>query len=720
MSPEQARGQTVDRRADIWSFGCVLYELLSGRAAFGGQTISDTLAAVLKSEPEWGALPAETPPRLREILGRCLEKDPRRRRRDIGDVRAEIEWLKMSPGAGEVGGPAGTTARTGVRRRTGAAWLVAGLVALGLLFVSVGWWRARQHAGGPPPVQALEVALGEDETLRLGDALSLALSPDGRHLAYVARKEGVDRLFVRPLDEFGSRPLPDTEGAASPFFSPDGRSIGFMSGGKIRTTSLREGGVRSLGDAEYEWATGGAWSSDGAVLFNDRKLGLAMVSENGGSTESIVRLNHPYRHAAALLPSWPQVLQDSGLLLFTIGGHGRAAEHSSIAVLPPGESSRVDQARIVVEGSSFARYASPGQLIYVRNGSLFAAPFDPWRGTIQGEPRRIVTGVAVTGDTGVAQFAVSDSGLLAYVPGSGSARHRALVWVGRDGVEIPLKVPHRPYVDLNLSPQGDKLVMGIQGGGGESQDLWLVDLRREALTRLTVEPSVDMAPIWSPDGRWIYYCAAAGEQFSLLRRRVDGGGGAEVVWKTDEVLCPTSFSPDGRRVVLNSWMPGADQWILELRPIPTAVRLRETAFRERHPQFSPDGRLLAYVSDESGRDEFYLERVGPSSERVQVSSDGGFEPRWRKSGRELFFRNGDRVLAATVVTQPALEAGKPRVLFEGEYEYGGGVIDYAASADGNRFLMMRGTSAAADPTRNRVIVNWERLLESAPASSEGG
>jgi Tol biopolymer transport system component len=719
MSPEQARGQAVDRRADVWAFGCVVYEMLTGRRVFDGESISDTLAAVLKSEPDWGALPADTPPRLREILRRCLEKDLRRRRRDIGDVSIEIGLLEASSGTGEGYGPAETAGGANLRRRTGAAWLVAGLAAVGILLVSTGRWRGVRQPMPPPEAQALEISLGEGERLVLGEVHSLALSRDGGTLAYVARKDGVDRIYVRALRGFESRPLPGTEQATSPFFSPDGRSVGFISEGKVRRISVDGGAAQALCDADARDVFGGAtWSRSGALYFTDLEAGLKAVSESGKSSQPILLPARDGADAKTAYPLWPQVLDESGLLLFTIGEVARTAESNRIAIASAAQASSVREARVILEASSFARFSSSGYLIFSRRGSLLAAPFDPRRGTIEGEPRLVVEGVAVTGDTGAAQFAVADRGLLAYVPGSGSAQERALVWVDRAGSTAELRAPHRSYVDLNLSPSGDRVVMGIQGREGGSQDLWLIDLKREALTRLTSEPSAEMAPVWSPDEESIYYCTE-GEQTSIFRSRVDRTGAPELVWRTDHLLCPSSFSPDGRWLALTSWDVGADIWILSLLPQPTGKAHRETPFRERQPQFSPDGRFLTYVSDESGRSEIYIERLQPPGERVQVSSEGGTEPRWARNGRELFFRDGNRLMAAGITTQPALSVARATVLFEGEYEYGGGVIDYDVSADGSRFLLMEGTSATADPTRIRVLVNWERLLDSAPASPGG-
>jgi serine/threonine-protein kinase len=698
MSPEQARGQAVDERADIWAFGVVLLEMLTGRAPFTGDTVSDVLAAVLTREVPWGALPARTPAGVRRLRARCLERDPRKRLRDIGDARWELS---------EADGPEPPHRGTGVRPAlTWAAWTVAAAAA-GL----AAWAVATRPVAAPPTPQGhFSISLPAEApivTLEVpGPSQSpLAVSPDGREVVYVAPHGDGTRLYARAMSDLTPRALPGTEGARAPFFSPDGKWVGFFADGKLRKAPLGGGTPTTLVDAPD--GRGASWGPDGEIVFSPRVAsGLFAVTESGGTPRPLTKLDFV---AGDDGHGWPQVLAGHRAALFTVLSWSRETVDIDLVDLGTGKR------RLVLAGVDFARYvpAAPGSatghIVFVRDGTLVAAPFDP-AGTTPAGPA-----VTVVESVRRAQFDISASGVLGYVPGPGAAPEYSLVSVDRAGRATPVNDQVLGYEDLHVSPDGRRVAMTIEepGPDGTAAHVWLGDLLRGTLTRLTFE-GYSRDPVWAPDGESVVYGSRRGESdFGLYLQRVDGRTPAERVWASPTPIWPDpqSFSPDGRTVVFTT--KGAetsdDIWTLSLDGDRTARPWLETPATEWAGRLSPDGRFLAYNSDESGRDEVYVQPFPGPGGKWLVSQGGGINPIWSRDGRQLFYRRGGQFLAVDLETASGFTAGKPVPLFSGRYRETG--RDFDVSPDGSRFVMMLNPDPRTAPSFN-VLLDWRRALAS--------
>jgi serine/threonine protein kinase/Tol biopolymer transport system component len=696
MSPEQARGKTVDERTDIWAFGCCLYEALTGRRAFVGDTVTDVLAAVVKSEPDWSALPESMPWKIGELVGRCLRKDPGRRLHDIADARIEIDDAILEPSAALP--PARPPAKGAGRRAVARLALIATVTAV--LGVIVGRISTRSPPPRERPITRFTFSLPDGQ--ELGESsLPFALSPDGRRLVYVAKIGGTQQLYLRELEELEAEAVPGTEGASNPFFSPDGRWIGFYGNGNLNKVSVSGGAVVTLCRAPpvyfTGWGGGSSWGLDDTIIFSEDIRGLLRVSAQGGTPE---RLTTPVTWSHI----WPQMLPDGKSILYTVafGGSSRLA----LLSLETGES------RELLEGSTYiyqAQILPTGHLVYAQSGGLWAVPLDLSRLELTGSPVSVLGGVhevtrAVIGP--IAYFAAADKGSLAYVPGRATGG-TSLAWVDREGREIAWK-EEETLQNPRLSPDGSRVAMTL--ASREGRDIWVYEIDRGARTRLTFG-GMNTEPIWSPDAARIAF--ASGTDLDLKSVPADGSASAEVLLQKKENQLPTSWSPDGRTLAFYEINPDTarDVWTTTLdgqgEPTPVLV----TEFNEHSPMFSPDGRWLAYVSDESGREEIYLRPFSGPGAKHPVSTEGGREPVWSADGSELFYRSGDKVMAVAVETEPDLTTGTPRVLFEGPYVmYLGGGNNYDVSPDGRRFLMIRRELGPA-PRQINVVLNWAEELK---------
>jgi serine/threonine-protein kinase len=715
MSPEQAKGKAVDKRADIWAFGCVLYEMLAGRRAFDGEDVTDMLVATMTKEPDWSTLPPSTPPRIVELLRRCLKKDPRERLRDIGDARMEIDEAMREPSPS----PAPTTAPERVWRKALVPWTIAGLMTL-VGVIAVGSRRTHE----PGAIQAaarLAVVVPDGDQLWLGaeygDSPALAISPDGSRLVYVASHGGTTRLYVRRLSEFTASPIAGTEGGFAPFFSPDGQSVGFFTERELRKVSLSGGSPTTVCQVSPV-TRGGAWGSDDTIFFVDGSAsGIRQVAATGGNTKVVTTVDLERGERSQ---RWPEVLPGGQAVLYTLETSGEGQGDGTHVVV---HSLKTGESRIVIRGASSARYVASGHVIYASRGSLLAAPFDVTRLVVTGAPVPVLNGVRV-GALDAAQFAVSQAGLLAYVPGGAEKEQRSLVWVDRRGHEQTLPIPPRPYSSPVLSPDGQRLALLIRPGS--TSDIWTYDVTRGSLGRLTFR--VAESPVWTPDGRRITFSSRVpltreyqeqqnfpwDYRLSLFSQDADGNGTPKELLLRMGVQFPGSWTPDGRVLAyVDGDFTGnrLDIWLLTVGEDSKSTPFLNTPFDEIQPVFSPDGRWIAYVSNESGRHEVYVRPFpGPAGGRSLISIDGGVEPRWRRDGRELFYRSGDKMMAVAVATTAAFRAEAPHLLFEGRHLQGGtrpGFPQYDVTPDGQRFVMITEPERVAPPTRLHVVLNWQ-------------
>jgi Tol biopolymer transport system component len=696
MSPEQARGRPVDKRADIWAFGVLLYEMLTGRRLFTGETVSDVLAGVLTRELDWSQLPARTPPGVRRLLRRCLARERRERLRDIGDARLELGEAKEE--AGEV--PVRRAARTWL------AWTAAA-AALGIAAWAL-WGRSPAERGGvtgghftielpaAAPLVTLEVP-GYN-------ASPLDVSPDGRQIVYVSPDGSGTRLHARSMADLTPRALPGTEGARFPFFSPDGQWVGFFADGKLKKTPLAGGTPVTL--AEAPEGSGASWSTEGEIVFAPANASsLAVVSDAGGTPRRLTSLDMAAGDDAH---RWPQVLPGHRAALFTVTSWSR--ETSDIAVVDLATGAR----RTVQADVPFARYvpaapgAAAGHLLFVRAGALMAAPFDP-RAAAPAGPA-----LAVLEDVRAAQFDVSDNGVLVYAPGAHAAPDFSLVWADRSGLERKINDLGRGYEDLHLSPDGRKVALTIEEADEDSAaHVWLADTGRGTLTRFTFEGQ-SRDPVWAPDGRSLVFGSKRAERtYGLYRQPLDGSTPAELVWASPIGIWPdpNSFTPDGRVLVFTTKGKdtGDDIWTLSLDASRTARPWLQTPANENAGRLSPDGRFLAYNSEESGRAEVYVQSFPGAGGKRLVSEGGGVNAIWSRDGRQLFYRRGDQVMMVEVEPGAALTLGKPVALFSGRYRLTG--RDFDVSPDGKSFVMMRSNDPRTT-TRLSVLLDWWRSLDS--------
>jgi eukaryotic-like serine/threonine-protein kinase len=707
MSPEQAKGRPADRRSDIWSFGVVLYEMLTGQRAFKGEDVSDTLAFILTREPDWTALRASTPPSIRRLLRRCLEKDPKRRLHAAADARLEIEEPLAAT-------ESLTPAAAPFRR---IATIAMATLASGAVVAALVTWAVMRPAP-QPPVLATRFAIVPPPALPLavsGTFRDIALSPDGRQLVY--RSGGFPTaggpLMVRALDQLDARPLAGVTNAREPFFSSNGRWMGFFDGAELKKVSLTGGPAITVCPLGSQGTGGASWGDDNAIIFatSDERTGLRRVSADGGEPAVLTTpdaAQHEVDHR------FPSVLPDGRGVLFTVTT--AQAENSQVAVL----DLKTGQRKTLVHGGSHAEYVEPGYLVYTTSGALRAVRFDFARLEVLGDSVPVIESLSVTSG-GRAEYAVSRTGALVYVPVGASATLRSLVWVNRMGNEEPIKAPPRAYSNPRVSPDGTRIALYI---ATSNPDIWTWDLARETLTRV----ASGLFPTWTPDGRRLVFQEDRGG--NLFWQAADGTGSAERLTTSTNTLVPTSITPDGTRIVGYQVAPKTRDLVvvrltnpagqLGAGPSPGTSLSRvesfiETRADEVNPEISPDARYVAYQSNESGRFEVYVQTFPQKDRRWQISREGGTRPAWARTGRELFYLDAANTLTAVQVrtSGSAFTVGNPVKVFDTKYAAPQQVRQYDVRPGDQRFLMMNesGGDPTATPASMVVVLNWSEELK---------
>jgi eukaryotic-like serine/threonine-protein kinase len=704
MAPEQLEVKEVDARTDIFTFGTVVYEMATGKRAFEGKSQASVISAIMSSDPPpMSSLQPMTPPALDRVVKKCLRKDPDERWQNAHDLTDELKWIA------EGGSQVTSTPTTVVKgiRALGRRALIIDLGALLLVAViaSLASWNLKP-APAPSPQPVTRTAINLPPGQQLATSPAVALSPDGTHLAYVAIQGGAQQLYLRAMDSLEVRAIPGTEGADEPFFSPDGQSVGFFAGGKLKKVSVSGGAALTLSDIAQPY--GASWGSRGMIIFAPSFTGvLQQVSDTGGIRQPLTR-----SEKGDVSQRWPEFLPDGKAVLFAAGPSGLAFSNAQIAV----QSVVTGERRNLIQGGTLPRYAPSGHLVYAQGANLMALSFDPQRLT--------TTGAAVPGVEGVLEYCISATGSLVYVPGGLQSTQSRLVWVSRNGTEQPLAAPGHGYRNPRLSPDGRLVSVDIREQGVQ---VWLYDLARETLTRLTFEGSTNGTPAWTPDGKRIAFQSNKEGPMNLFWLLADGSGGLERLSTSEYIQSPNSWSQDGQLLAFTEPNPttGYDIWVLRMSDRKAQLFLR-TSFTQGAPRFSPDGRWLAYVSNESGRYEVYAQPYPGPGGKWQISTEGGTEPVWNRNGRELFYRNGDKMMAVDIATQPGFAAGKPRKLFEGPYlprttlPTLATMPNYDVSPDGQRFLMVKGgEQGAAAPTQINVVLNWsEELKRRVPSGTK--
>ena len=738
MAPEQARGKAVDRRADHWAFGCVLYEMLTGRRAFEGEEITDTLAGILRGDPAWDALPTSTPQSLRRLLRRCLDKNPRERLQAIGDARLEIaDALSAGP---EMAPSAAST----VRPRS-VLPIVGAAVAATALVVGAATWLLKPDASDDRPItRSLIEANAFDHRppakpgeVRGGirpERTAVALSPDGRTLVIRGIATEVNPgggtqsvLLVRSLDSLTTTAIPTTTGSESPFFSPDGAWIGYWDAGELRRVPVTGSTTytaitRVPGDANPP-LVGASWGDGDVIVFSVGPR-VWRVPASGGAPELIVE-----RRDDEYSLRLPHVLPGGKIVLLTRLTSAFRWDDAQIV----SRSLETGEQKVLLTDAADARYVASGHLVFVRRGKLMAIPFDATRLQVTGGAVAIVDDVMQAanisnsnGDTGAGQFAVSPNGTLVYVTGGVAPDQVSeLVWVARDGTPQPVPAVQGEYGAPRLSPDGTKVAMfsgaSVNTGG---QRVLIYDIARNLLSPLTTQQERASWGLWSPDGARIVYQTLLAGRSPLTIRNADGTGGAEQLLQTaTTVQTPNSWSKDNK-IAFMQGTPAtrSDIWVVDVASR-RAEAVLETAASERYPTFSPDGKWLAYSSDVSGREEVYVQPYPGPGPRVLVSSGGGLAPAWRADGGELFYGvlgDGFSMMSVAVTATPSsFSAGPPRKLFQGRFGGTSPARGYDVTADGKRFVMTRPVDRPQPPANQMILVQnfGEELKRRVPVGT---
>ena len=702
MAPEQAAGQEADRRADLWAFGVVLWEMLTGRKLFEGETVSHVLAAVLKDAPDLKALPADLPPALLRLVTTCLRKKPARRLQSIGDARLLIEDYLAQPEAFAPPAPAAAATATGTPRRGLASALPWALAALGLTVGLGGSLLVRRGAPAPLVKASIPAPEGTGFSLSSESPGPVAVSPDGRRLAFAAADaDGKVRLFVRNLDAGAANALPGTDGAAYPFWSPDSRWVGFFVRTErvLRKVDVSGGPPVTLCPAPN--GKGGTWSAEGTIVFSPDASGpLQRVPAAGGVPQPVTKVDgskhNSHRH--------PRFLPDGRR--FLAFARGLAPDRSSILL-----GSLDGETRELLRGTSQAEYAS-GNLLFVRERVLVAQPFDAANGSLRGEPVPVAEDVLVLTGAAVAVFSTSQNGVLAYLTGRAEAETK-LEWRDRTGRVNGSMGDAAVHRVATLSPDGRYAAARINDTSIGTHDLWIYEIGRGLKTRFTFDPAEETWPTWAPDSKTLYFASNPKGHQEVYRKNVDGAGDVELVYTGKPDSLPVSVSPDGKNLLLNRTgeTTRTDIWVLPLEPKAEPRVFRQTEFWEGAGSFSPDGRWVTYGSNESGEYEVYVAPFPGPGRRWQVSTHSGAYPQWRADGREIVYVQMDgQVVSAEVAAEgESFRVGAVTPLFRLSVPSPGGA-SFSFASDGKSFLVVP-SSVQKTGGFLSLVLGWRAQVE---------
>jgi serine/threonine-protein kinase len=700
MAPEQVEGKPADARTDLWALGAILYEMLTGTRAFEGTSAASLIGHIMNGEPPTLATQQPlTPPSLDRLVRRCLAKVPDDRPDTAHDVADGLRWMLEPSGSAVAIGT-----KPGRRRWQRRASLVALIVLAVTALITVGAWLVRTGSGRVAPVYLMltdqRPAWSPGDPQRL-----LAVSRDGRKVVYVAEDGGVRQLYLRRMDAPQSTMIAGTAGANAPFFSPDGDRLGFFADGQLKVLSIGGGAPVRLAAAPSP--RGGTWTRDDHIIFTpETDAGLWQIPATGGTATPIARPDAD-KHERSY--RWPEILPDDDTVLFTLA-------MSDILSFDEGRlmarSRRTGEQHEVLRGGSLPTYAETGHLLYSRAGAVLAVPFDAGRGVVAGVPATVMPGVMTYPVDGAAQYAVSRTGTLLFVPGGSTTRAAVLKWVDQSGKTQPVAAPAAAYQDVRISPDGRAAVLTVDNANA---GLWILDFEPSAITRLTLEWNNNY-PEWSPDGSRVIFSSSRAGARRLFWQDVDGRTGPEPLTSaaSEQPDAPTraSLSPDGRVLAFDRWDPktGWDIWTLAMNEGRQLRPFLATTFNERLPRFSPDGRWIAYESDETGRPEVYVQPFPGPGRKLRISTDGGTLPVWARDGRELFYRglDGASVMSRAMASPPSLSRGEPRLLFKQQSSY-----PFDVARDGRFLIIEDQPPAPLSPIT--VVLNWfEELKAKVP------
>ncbi len=677
MAPEQLEGKEADARSDIFAFGAVLYEMATGKKAFTGKSQASLIAAILDSEPPpISTIQPMTPPALDRVVKTCLAKDPEDRWQTAHDAMLELKWV--AEGGSQAGLPAPVVARRKSRERL--AWGLNAATALVAMVFAFLFLESRRE----PPLVLQASLLAPEKSQFNFNAGPMALSPDGRRLAFVATSsDGKDLLWVRPLNSLSAQPLAGTEGASYPFWSPDSRFLGFFAAGKLKKIEASGGPAETICDAAS--GRGGSWSRDEVIVFTPTTRDpVYRVSSSGGTATPVTQLDASRREVGH---RWPFFLPDGRHFLY-LGFTGTAGTESSKNGIYVG-SLDSKKSELLLQANSSMAYTPPGYLLFWRENTLMAQPFNAKRRQLAGQAFPVAEHVQYVTGYANAVFSVSENGLLTYQGGTGVGLSQ-LTWFDRSGHQLEALGTPADYNSPRLSHDGLRVAVDIVEAQTSNPDIWLYDLSRRTQSRFTFDPAQDVRAVWSPDDSRIVFCSYRTGPGDLYQKVTTGTGREELLLTSVAVKQPTDWSADGRSIAFQSFDPktktGLELWILSVQDRKVTPFLR-TEFSEGGGQFSPDGRWMAYVSNESGRNEVYVQSFPGPGGKWQVSTAGGSDPRWRRDGKELFYvAPGNKLMSAEVKAGATFEAGVPRLLFASPMKSTLGT-HYDVSSDGQRFLI---------------------------------
>ena len=685
MSPEQLEGKDADARSDIFAFGCVLYEMLTGRKAFSGKSQASLIGSIMTSEPApISSIQPMTPPAVDRLVKGCLAKEPEHRWSTAHDVMLQLQWI--AEGGSAAGLPAPVAARR--RSREKLAWGVA--AALLLISAALAWGFVRR-APQPPRVVRFEVANPPGVTT----IDSPKISPDGKMLAFNATDAaGKTQIWIRPLNALTAQPLPGTEGTRRPFWSPDSRFLGFVADGKLKKIDVTGGPPTKICDVPT--GVDGTWSPEGVILLDGTGPDPIYRIPAAGGTPVVAAKADPARKEVQV--GWPEFLPDGRHFIYLAANQKQDQTAYRIGSLDSSETKPFAPAQ------SMLVYAPQGYLLFLKDRTLMAQPFDAKAVKTTGEAMPLAEQIG-TDAVGLARFSISRDGVLAYRTGESGGR---LLWMDRSGKELDTLGDPADYQDPDFSPTGDRLAFDITDIRGGKSDIWIRDLSRGVNSRFTFDPVNAFAGVWSPRGDYIVYTSDREGAFAIYQKATSGSGEEKLLLKSDVIVVPISFSPDGRFLAYQRQDPKTN-WDILLLPMTGEAKpvvLRATPFRDVVPRFSPDGRFIAYVSNESGRNEVYVQSYPGPGRTWQISTAGGGDPQWRRDGKELYYRALDqKLMAVEIRVGDELEPGLPQVLFQTRVSTGLASTKYVPDRTGQKFLFVAPLGRDA-MTPTTVVLNW--------------